>query len=359
MVCNSLYGRVAGPHFRCGSTKSLSHVTVLRLASRLSGFSSDRFRHITVAASTDKKDGVSTSSGQKEQEKELVRLTDQPEKESKYTELAIYVAASVAFGVGIWANMGGIPAQEYFAGYLLEQSLSIDNLFVFVLVFGFFKCPPEIQPKILSWGIGSAAALRAIMIFLGANLIENFKPILGVFAAILLYSSYNLLASGDEDEDEEDLSDNSIVKFCKKFVTCSESYDGDSFFTTTADGAKIATPMLLVLAVVELSDVVFAVDSIPAVFGVTTDPFIVYTSNMFAILSLRSLYFFVATVMQELKYLDKAVAVVLGFIGAKMILDLGGFEISTSVSLEVVAGVLGVGVAASLLDKSDEEESAV
>lgn len=241
---------------------------------------------------------------------------------------------------------------EYFAGYLLEQSLSVDNLFVFVLVFRYFKTPPESQKTVLSYGIGTAAILRLVLIFIGADAVEKWKPILLVFAAILLFSSAKLLTS--EEDDDEDLANNQIVRFSKSLFEFSDEYDGNNFFTTM-DGAKVATPLLLVLLVIELSDVIFAVDSIPAVFGVTLDPFIVYTSNIFAILSLRGLFSFVSTVLTKLVYLEKAVAIVLGFIGIKIIVDFVGYHIPTEVSLGAVITILGVGVAASLLATEDTD----
>ncbi|KAG2438021.1 hypothetical protein HXX76_005635 [Chlamydomonas incerta] len=290
---------------------------------------------------------TSGSQRQAEQERELQFIsTTLPRTEQRYEALAAWVGAAVAFGCGIWYVQGAEKAQEYFAGYLLEQSLSVDNLFVFVLVFGFLKTPPEAQSKVLTWGIATAAVLRAVLIVLGVELVREFEPLLLFFAAILLFSSFKLLtASGGDDDD--DLSDNPIYKFCARFIKVTDTYDGTNFFTTV-NGARVATPLLLTLAVVELSDVVFAVDSIPAVFGVTLDPFIVYTSNVFAILSLRALYTFVATAMGELRFLDKAVAVVLGFIGSKMVLSFADVVIPTDVSLLVVGLVLGAGVGASL-----------
>jgi len=242
---------------------------------------------------------------------------------------------------------------EYFAGYLLEQSLSVDNLFVFVLVFRYFATPPESQKTVLSYGIGTAAILRLVLIVLGADAVEKWKPILLVFAAILLFSSAKLLTS--DEEDEEDLADNKIINFSKSLFDFTDEYDGDKFFTTVEGGKQVATPLLLVLLVIELSDVIFAVDSIPAVFGVTLDPFIVYTSNIFAILSLRGLFSFVSSVLTRLVYLEKAVAVVLGFIGLKIIIDFAGHPIPTEVSLAVVVTILGAGVGASLLHPGEKE----
>ena len=237
---------------------------------------------------------------------------------------------------------------EYFAGYLLEQSLSIDNLFVFILVFNYFKTPVEYQNKVLTYGVATAAVLRLILIVAGADIVESWKPIMLVFAGILLFSSYKLLLV-DEDDDDNDLDKNSIVKFSRSLMKFSDTYDGDKFFTTLPNGARLATPLLLVLLVVELSDVVFAVDSVPAVFGVTLDPFIVYTSNLFAILSLRGLYAFVSTFMSKLRFLDKAVALVLGFIGFKIIADFVGFIVPTDTSLAIVGMILAVGVVSSLV----------
>lgn len=210
----------------------------------------------------------------------------------------------------------------------------------------------------LSWGIGSAAVLRAVMILLGTELISQFRPLLAGFALILLWSAYGLVAAGDDD-DEEDLTNNTVVKLCRRLLPVSESYEGPNFFTKdAATGAAVATPLLLTLAVIELSDVLFAVDSIPAVFGVTLDPVVVYSSNMFAILSLRSLYSFVATAMGELRFLDRSIALVLGFIGGKMLLELGGVDVPTDASLTVVGLLLGGGVAASMLFPEPKEAAA-
>ncbi|MEW5300183.1 MAG: hypothetical protein WDW36_003131 [Sanguina aurantia] len=274
--------------------------------------------------------------------------------EARYEILAAWVAAAVAFGAGIWYVQGAEKSAEFFAGYLLEQSLSVDNLFVFVLVFKYFKTPMEYQNKVLQFGILSAAVLRGVMIIAGVSIIEDFQPALLVFAGILLFSSFKLLSAGDDDE-EEDLSNNFVVKACRRLLPVTDAYDGDKFWTVQ-NGVRMATPLLLTLSVIELCDVVFAVDSVPAVLGVTLDPFIVYTSNLFAILSLRSLYFFVSTIMAELRFLDRAVALVLGFIGIKMVLGFAGIDIPTDQSLLVVAGTLGAGVGASLLLPEPDKE---
>ena len=231
---------------------------------------------------------------------------EETEQVGNMAEVAAWVGAAVVFGCGIGAVQGAGKAEEFFAGYLLEQSLSVDNLFVFVLVFDYFKVPLASQPRVLNYGIWGA-----------------------------------IIAEGDEEE-EEDMSENAIVKFCSGLLPVSTEYDGDNFFTME-NGAKIATPLLLCLCVIELSDVVFAVDSIPAVFGITEDPLIVYSSNIFAIMGLRSLFAFVATMVAELEYLQTAVAAVLGFVGCKM-----------EASRAVGGGMLGAGVALSLAKKDKD-----
>eukprot|EP00191_Tetraselmis_sp_GSL018_P004971 CAMPEP_0177609036 /NCGR_PEP_ID=MMETSP0419_2-20121207/18836_1 /TAXON_ID=582737 /ORGANISM="Tetraselmis sp., Strain GSL018" /LENGTH=399 /DNA_ID=CAMNT_0019103857 /DNA_START=382 /DNA_END=1582 /DNA_ORIENTATION=- len=267
--------------------------------------------------------------------------------------VAVWVAAAMAFGAGIGYFAGVEKAEEFFAGYLLEQSLSVDNLFVFILIFKYFKVRGPEQETVLNYGIWTAAVLRGIMCFAGVELVDNFKPVMLGFAAILLYSAYGILAgASDDDEDEDDLHNNKVVQICRRLIKVSDEYDGNKFFTVK-DGVRTATPLLLVLAIVELSDVVFAVDSIPAVFGVTLDPFIVYTSNMFAIANLRAVYQFIAVVIGDLRFLEKAVAVVLGYIGSKMVLDYVGFEIPTSMSLAIVATVLGGGIGLSYLLPED------
>lgn len=251
-------------------------------------------------------------------------------------------------------------ASEFFAGYLLEQSLSVDNLFVFVLLFGYFKVPKAYEARVLEYGILGAAILRAVFIVLGATVIERFRPVLLLFAGFLLYSSYKVLFAGGDDEEDSaaNMENNMIVSLVRRLLPVAPAYDGDRFFTRLPDGSRVATPLLVVLVCVELSDLIFAVDSIPAVFGVTSDPFIVYTSNMFAIASLRALFALVVSAMTELKYLDKAVAVVLGFIGTKMVADLAGAHIPTSTSLVVVLTALGAGVGLSLAYPGDKTSHA-
>jgi TerC family integral membrane protein len=322
-----------------------------------SSFDENVGEKIQAESSSPASSPVSSSTTTTEIKENATTGDDNDDEKSSMTEVALWVGAACLFGAGIGFVQGVDKASEYFAGYLLEQSLSVDNLFVFILVFDYFKVPETTQPKVLSYGIIGAMIMRAAMIIAGVTAIEDFEPVLLVFAGILIFSSYKLLANNEEEE-EEDLKDSAIVKFCSSMIPVSEEYDGDKFWTTAKDGVtKMATPLLLVVAVIELSDVVFAVDSIPAVFGVTKDPFIVYTSNIFAICGLRSLFGFVSAVVSELEYLETSVAVVLGFIGVKMIADYAGYSMSTEASLAVVATMLTGGVAASYMFPSSPEVS--
>lgn len=265
-----------------------------------------------------------------------------------------WVGAAIAYGFLLIYVAGPETSGEFYAGYLLEQSLSIDNLLVFLLLFEYFKVPLAYQNRVLNWGIIGSIVMRATMIGVGAVALREFREVLLVFAAVLLFSSYKVVV-GDEDDEDEDLGDNAIVKFANNLFSSTDQFDGDNFFTEI-DGIRKATPMLLCLIAVEISDVVFAVDSIPAIFGVTEDPLVVFSSNMFAIMGLRSLYIILSKAASELKYLEKAVAVVLGFIGGKLIAEYCGVVISTEFSLGVVVTMLGAGVAASILDKDDSTE---
>ncbi|KAL3717224.1 hypothetical protein ACJRO7_008758 [Eucalyptus globulus] len=316
---------------------------------------------VSCLKKTEQEDDLSTSGDAKKSElyndinnvdqRQLPKKRDQ-EKEnfvSSVRTVALCVSTAVAFGVGLGLKDGVGKASEFFAGYILEQSLSVDNLFVFVLVFKYFKVPIMYQNRVLSYGIAGAIIFRLTLILLGSATLQRFEGVNLFLAAILLYSSFKLFTS---EEDDSDLSDNFIVKTCQKFIPVTSSYDGDRFFTNQ-NGLWKATPLLLTVAVIELSDIAFAVDSIPAVFGVTRDPFIVFTSNLFAILGLRSLYRLISEGMSDLEYLQPSIAVVLGFIGCKMILDYFGFHVSTEASLGVVATCLSAGVLLSLLKKSN------
>ncbi|KAF5471751.1 hypothetical protein F2P56_008521 [Juglans regia] len=268
---------------------------------------------------------------------------------SSVRNVAFWVCTAVAFGIGLGLKDGLGKASEFFAGYILEQSLSVDNLFVFVLIFKYFKVPVMYQNRVLSYGIAGAVVFRLTLILLGAVTLQRFEAVNLLLAAILLFSSFKLFSS---EEGDTDLSDNFVVKTCQRFIPVTTNYDSDRFITVQDDAWK-ATPLLLTVAVIELSDIAFAVDSIPAVFGVTRDPFIVFSSNLFAILGLRSLYTLISEGMSDLEYLQPSIGVVLGFIGCKMILDFFGFHISTEASLGFVFTSLSVGVLLSLMNKSD------
>src|SRR5690606_38263449 len=228
------------------------------------------------------------------------------------------VALALLFGLFLLAREGPRSALEYYTGYLIELSLSVDNLFVFILVFQYFGVPAELQPRVLKWGILGALIMRRIMIMAGALLLERFQWIIFVFGGILIYTGFHMFPSKEERIEPER---NPIVKLARKIMPFTDSYSGQHFFVRSASGALMATPLFLVLLVIEWTDLVFAVDSIPAVFAVTRDPFIVYTSNIFAILGLRALFFVLADMMYRFEYLKPAIAVILVFVGIKMILS--------------------------------------
>lgn len=254
-------------------------------------------------------------------------------------------ALALLFGLFIWWREGSTLALEYYSGYLIELSLSVDNLFVFLLIFQYFSVPPALQPKVLKWGIFGAIIMRGIMIGLGALLLQQFQWITYVFGAVLLVTGLRMLRSGGLEPVDADK--NPIVRLARRFMRFTADYEGDRFFVRM-HGAWFLTPLALVVLVVEWSDLVFAVDSIPAIFGVTRDPFIVYSSNVFAILGLRALFFVLAGAMDTFHYLKPAVAAILLFVGLKMVLSFW-IHLSTLLSLGVIVGVLSAGVVASLL----------
>lgn len=259
-------------------------------------------------------------------------------------QTGVTVAAAGLFCVGVALTSGADAAEQWLAAYVLEESLSVDNLFVFSLIFQYFQTPATAQPRVLAWGLIGAAVLRLLFISSGLAVVQRFELALLPCALLLLYSAYGILTSDDE---PDDLSENAVVRLTQKYLPSTDEYDGDRFFTLK-NGAKLATPLLLALVCIEISDVIFAVDSIPAVFGVTTDPFIAFSSNIFALIGLRQLYVIIAEAVESLVYLRPAIAFVLAFIGVKLILGLVGLEVGISTSLGVVVGSLGAGVGASL-----------
>jgi tellurite resistance protein TerC len=244
----------------------------------------------------------------------------------------VWIGIAVLFGAGVWHVAGADKGLEFYTGYLIEKSLSVDNLFVFLVVFRFFRVDPAWQHRVLFWGIFGAIVLRAAFIFAGVALLQTFSWTMFVFGALLVATGVKMAI---QDDDHFDPAKSRILRLVRKFVPMSHDYDGDRFFTIE-DGKRIATPLFAVLVFIEASDVMFAVDSIPAIFGVTTDPFIVYTSNILAILGLRSLYFVLARMLDGFAYLKYGLAVVLVFVGIKMIIE-PWVHIPVVVSLGVVA----------------------
>jgi tellurite resistance protein TerC len=275
---------------------------------------------------------------------------------------AVWISLAMLFNLGIYlfweqlvpasAYSNGNAALAFFTGYLIEKSLSVDNIFVFVLIFTYFSVPPRYQHRVLFWGILGALVMRALLILVGAALIKEFHWILWIFGAFLIFTGVKMAFHKNEEIHPER---NPLIRLFRRVMPVTPEYEGARFFVRRA-GKLLATPLLLVLLVVESTDLVFAVDSIPAIFAVSQDPFIVYTSNVFAILGLRSLYFLLAGVMDKFYYLKLGLSVVLTFVGVKMLLpDLSAlltgvtYKIPTAVSLGVVAGILAVAVVASLL----------
>jgi tellurite resistance protein TerC len=265
----------------------------------------------------------------------------------------VWISLSMVFNVGLyffWHNLSpssslsdSEAALAFFTGYLIEKSLSVDNIFVFVLLFGYFAVPPLYQHRVLFWGILGALLMRGVLIAVGANLIERFHWIIYIFGAFLIFTGIRM-ALHREQEIHPDK--NPLVRLFRKMMPVTENYEDDKFFVRRA-GKLMATPLFLVLLIVESTDLIFAVDSIPAIFAVTTDPFLVYTSNVFAILGLRSLYFVLAGVMDKFYYLKIGLSVILTFVGIKMVIvDI--WKIPVALSLSIIITILGVAVAASL-----------
>lgn len=248
------------------------------------------------------------------------------------------------FGFFLWWQEGHGKALEFFSGYLIELSLSVDNLFVFLLIFQYFSVPEKMQPRVLKWGIFGAMIMRGVMIVLGALLLQRFHWITYVFGAILLFTGLKMLRAGGMEPVEPDR--NPIVKLARRFLPFTADYEREHF-VTRMHGRWFGTPLLLVLLVVEWSDLVFAIDSIPAIFAVTRDPFIVYSSNVFAILGLRALFFVLAGAIDRFQYLKPAVAAILVFVGLKMGLS-AWIHIPGGASLAVIGGLLVAGVLVSL-----------
>ncbi|HMT06879.1 MAG TPA: TerC family protein [Pyrinomonadaceae bacterium] len=319
------------------------------------------------------------------------RKSHVPSRKETILWSVVWISLALAFNVFIYFQVGNhtgdwnvamSQAKLFLTGYLIELSLSVDNLFVFLLIFSFFKVPKKYQHRVLFWGIMGALVMRMIMIFAGAELVERFHWIIYLFGAFLIYTGIKMFGNS---EDNFEPHESAVVKLVTKYIRISKHYDGDKFFTI-ADGVRTGTLLLLVLIVVEFTDLVFAVDSIPAIFGITTDRFIVYTSNIFAILGLRTFYFLLADLANRFHYLKYGLAFVLTFIGLKMMLPLiahglllmvGEASVSAfadllrrflaneykeaviNISLLVVAGSIILSILISLLIPAPEEDKAV
>jgi tellurite resistance protein TerC len=273
------------------------------------------------------------------------RRSHAPTRKETITWSIIWVSLALAFGAFILWQFGLSHAKLFLTGYLIEMSLSVDNLFVFLLIFSYFKVPKKYQHRVLFWGIFMALVLRLVMIFAGAELVEKFHWILYFFGAFLIYTGLKMFGDDDTFEPEE----SSIVKLTTRFIRIRKDYDGEKFFVNV-DGKRAGTLLLLVLIVINVADVVFAVDSIPAIFGITTDRFIVYTSNIFAILGLRTFFFLLADLADRFHYLKFGLAFVLTFIGVKMLLPL------LAEGLLKLTGAEGTSAFAQFLDRYNHHE---
>ncbi len=298
-----------------------------------------------------------------------VRVAHEPTLREAATWSAIYVGIAVLFGVGVLVFGGATLGTEYFAGYITEKALSVDNLFVFLIIMASFKVPRADQQKVLLFGIVFALIARTGFIFLGSALINSFSWLFYIFGAFLIYTAIKLL----KPEEESDEADNLIIRLAKRLFHTTERYDGDRLFTME-NGKKVMTPMLLVMVAIGGTDLLFALDSVPAIFGLTQNVYIVFTATAFSLMGLRQLYFLIDGLLDRLIYLSYGLAAILGFIGVKLVLHAlhentlpfinGGehvpvFEISTGLSLSVIIGVLVITVLASLFSPGGRAHSAI
>lgn len=256
----------------------------------------------------------------------------------------VWVSLALCFNVGIYMWRGPDVALQFLTGYLIEQSLSVDNIFIFILVFKYFKVPNQYQHKVLFWGIVGAIIMRVTLILVGTALIQQFSWIMYIFGAFLIVTAIKMAIQSDE---SVDLEKNRVVRIIRRYFPVTSHYEEDRF-VVQHNGRRMVTPLLIVLVVIETTDLVFALDSIPAIFAITTDPFIVFTSNIFAIMGLRSLYFVLAGFMGLFHYLKYGLSLILAFIGVKMLLE-HVVTIPIAVALGVIALVLTLSIAASLL----------
>ncbi|MCE1225295.1 MAG: TerC family protein [Geobacteraceae bacterium] len=280
----------------------------------------------------------------------LNRRSGQVSFKKAATWTVVWMLLALLFGGGIWYTMGQQKALEFLTGYLIEQSLSVDNLFVFIMIFSVFGVQGALQAKVLKWGIIGAIVMRLLFIFIGAALLKEFQWLFYFFGALLVYTAWKMAFSEDDEIEPEK---NPLVRIARKILPMTRRIRGDWFITRKMQ-IWVTSPLFMVLLVVESSDLVFAMDSIPAIFAITLDPFIVLTSNIFAIMGLRSLYFLLANLMGMFAYLKFGIALILAFVGAKMILMMLGIHIPIVLSLAVIMVTLAVAVIASLLLRKTE-----
>lgn len=268
-----------------------------------------------------------------------------PKKALKW--VIFWVSIALLFNVGVYIELGEQKAIEFLTGYIIEESLSVDNLFVFLILFKYFKIPLEYQRRVLNWGIVGVIVLRGIFILLGATLIANFGFVLYLFGAILIYSGYQMTFGKEKEIHPEQ---NKVIRLFRKFYKITSDYHGDKFFITK-NGVKYATPLFVCLLAIESTDVVFAIDSIPAIFAITTDPFIVFSSNILAVLGLRAIYFLLSAIAEKFEFVKKGVGLILCYVGVKMLLPIINpqWHIPVYVSLLVIVSVLTITVLISIL----------
>ena len=273
---------------------------------------------------------------------------------------AFYISVALIYGGWIWFQLGQTSAIQYYTGFFIEKTLALDNIFVISLIFGYFAIPRKYQHRVLFWGILGVIVLRGIMIALGATLVEQFSWVMYLFGGFLLLTGIKMLMDAGKEHDT-DISKNPVLKFLRSRLRVTDTLHGDRFFVKLPDPktgklASFATPLFLALVMVEFVDLVFAVDSVPAIFAITTDPFIVFTSNIFAILGLRALYFALSAMIHRFKYLKYSLSIVLIFIGMKVFYNQFFGKMDPLISLSITIGILAAGIIYSLLKTSGDAE---
>ncbi|WP_055474695.1 TerC family protein [Gordonia sp. HS-NH1] len=292
-----------------------------------------------------------------------VRVPHAPSLKESGIWSAVYISIAILFGLFVWWQWGSTYGGEYFAGYVTEKALSVDNLFVFVIIMAKFAVPKEYQQKVLLLGILMALVMRGIFIAVGAAAINAYSWVFYLFGAFLIFTAVKLLRESDDPVEHEEDRETRLERFVKRYLRTHDSYDGDKLFTRV-NGKRLATPMLMVLIVIGFTDILFALDSIPAIYGLTSEPYLVFTANAFALMGLRQLFFLIGGLLDRLVYLSIGLSIILAFIGVKLVLHAlhentlsfinGGEhvavpEISTGLSLSVILGVLVITTVASLI----------